>query len=126
MSNSQPPLPMPVPKPPRLPRAAAAQTETGPEDQFLLGAARRRHPTVVWWWGMRDRDHGFGAWCYICERMLVTWARRWPMTVRAGAVVDEHRARHLSLLRIDRSIGLVEAGPIEKGTTEDDGDTETE
>lgn len=74
-----------------LPRAARLQVELVALDLRLQAVARERHPTARWWWGVRERDHGRGAWCYLCERMVQTWDTRYPLTGAARAAIVAHR-----------------------------------
>lgn len=78
-----------------IPQAARWQRLTDWADYILNDYARVGHPTVAWWWGGRIVDGTFGAWCYICERHIATWARTWPITVAATTAVLGHRSAHL-------------------------------
>jgi hypothetical protein len=87
-----PPLALPPAAPPK---AAREQLDMQPWEAHLVALARLRHPTVAWWHGYRDRTaHGFGSWCYVCDRMVVTWSRRWPITETARRAVHEHKNWH--------------------------------
>lgn len=78
-----------------IPQAARWQRLTSGADYVLTDYARVGHPTVAWWWGGRLVDGTFGAWCYLCESHIATWARAWPITVAATAAVLGHRSAHL-------------------------------
>ena len=82
------------PPAPVLPHAARLQGEHDWLDQRLLSAARLRHPTVAWWWGKRRTEDGPGAWCYLCDQLIVSFALRWPMPKQAVAAVASHRLFH--------------------------------
>jgi hypothetical protein len=82
----------------------------------LLERARANHPTVAWWWGARLGDwitvkatkalreatgggnvkvaRSFGAQCYVCDTQITTWARNYPMTLRAKQAVERHKFLH--------------------------------
>lgn len=81
------------------PQAEIAQLAVHPSESKLVDIARRRHPTVAWWHGFRRVDGQFGAWCYLCEGFVATWARRYPITGRAKQLIDVHRIMHLADLR---------------------------
>jgi hypothetical protein len=53
--------------------------------------ARLAHRAVLWWWGERKIDGAAGAYCYLCDAMIVTWDTRWPMTREAEQAILEHR-----------------------------------
>ena len=81
----------------RLPWPARAQTETTGTDLTLTEQAQKAHPGVRWWWNQRLVGHVHGAWCYLCECHISTWARRWPMPQRAVEEVMAHRRGHLEI-----------------------------
>lgn len=68
-------------------------------DLVLVDQARRRHPTVRWWWGQRMTPGGNGAYCYVCDELLVTWQRSRPMTLAARTAVAFHRLHHMAPTR---------------------------
>lgn len=73
---------------------SAAQRDQGEVtilDLSLVEPAQLRHPGVRWWWGARLRPAGFGAYCYLCETLIVTWARAYPITRTAQAAILAHR-----------------------------------
>lgn len=73
---------------------SAAQRDQGEVtvlDLSLVTPAQLRHPGVRWWWGARQTPAGFGAYCYLCDALVVTWARAYPMTRTAQAAVLAHR-----------------------------------
>ena len=79
-----------------LPWPARAQTETNSRDLVLTAAATRRHPGVHWWWNQRKIGKTHGAYCYLCDRHVATWARKWPITDKAVEEVMRHRGLHLA------------------------------
>lgn len=73
---------------------SAAQREQGEVrtlDMLLVSLARERHPAVRWWWGERVVAGTNGAYCYLCERLIATWARKYPTPKAAIAQIIEHR-----------------------------------
>lgn len=79
-----------------LPHAAIDQGEVGALDFDLVEYARLRHPAVRWWWGERVIDGVNGAYCYLCDQLVATWARSFPTTAGAIAAVRAHRGSHLT------------------------------
>lgn len=77
------------------PWAARHQGDVVPGDIRMTELARLRHPAARWWWGWRADARGSGAYCYLCDRYVSTWAHNWPMPLRAVAEVVEHRDQHL-------------------------------
>lgn len=88
-----------------MPWPARQQEEHGDEDLKLLELARENHPEVRWWWNQRTEGRLHGAYCYICDLLIETWARRWPMTWRAKRAVEEHRRQHIERLGKGRKDG---------------------
>lgn len=74
-----------------LPWAARQQKVVEGIDWSMRTAARRRHQNATWWWGQRQTETGYGAVCYLCDTLIATWARKWPMTQEARRLVEEHR-----------------------------------
>lgn len=74
-----------------LSAAQRDQGEVNVLDLALVPTAQLRHPGVRWWWGARQALEGFGAYCYLCDRIVTTWARNWPMTGAAKQAVLAHR-----------------------------------
>lgn len=77
-----------------LPVAAREQAEIIPADYVMTEAARVRHPAVRWWWGERRVENANGAYCYLCDRLVATWDRRWPTPALAIEIVLLHRSHH--------------------------------
>lgn len=77
-----------------LPVAALEQGQIVPVDLDLRELARLRHPAARWWWGERVIDGRNGAYCYLCDQLIATWARSWPTPEAAMIVVREHRLLH--------------------------------
>jgi hypothetical protein len=75
-------------------KAEMSQRDVWPWEHKLVALARLTHPTVSWWWGMRQHDSKFGAFCYLHDELIVTWNRRYPMTLKAKVAVGNHRALH--------------------------------
>lgn len=75
-------------------KAETSQRDVWPWEGKLVELARRTHPTVSWWWGMRKVGNDFGAYCYLHDAMVVTWNRRYPMTLKAKVAIGNHRAEH--------------------------------
>ena len=80
----------------RLPWPARVQTEVLGTDLVLRSKARKRHPSVTWWWNQRTVGFVHGALCYLCDKQVATWARRWPIPQQAIEAVMAHRAEHLA------------------------------
>jgi hypothetical protein len=78
----------------KLPSAARRQGSVDELDLDMTEYARLRHPAVRWWWGERVVAGVNGAYCYLCDRQVTTWARQWPMTARAIAALFLHRREH--------------------------------
>lgn len=83
----------------RVPNAARWQADIAAGESELVALAQQGRERVAWWWGARAGRDGFGAWCYLCDRRIVTWSRRWPPTRTAIRAVMEHRTMHLQELR---------------------------
>jgi hypothetical protein len=99
-----------------LPWAARRQGSVDELDLDMTEYARLRHPAVRWWWGERVvdvaplassgdperlavgsrpvRTSRAGAYCYLCDTIVTTWARKWPMPERAIAALFLHRREH--------------------------------
>ncbi len=77
-----------------LPKAAREQLEVLPWETALTDMARRRHPTIAWWNGYRQTKEGKGTFCYVCDRMIVLWTRKFPITRTAAKAIDEHKFAH--------------------------------
>lgn len=65
-------------------------------DLGLLAGARLRHDRIRWWWGERRLDGWHGAWCYLCDRAIVSWDTRYPITNEARATILAARDWHLA------------------------------
>lgn len=102
-----------------LPAAGREQPITSVLDAVLLEHARRRRATIAWWWGKRGYDRAYGAYCYLCDTMIVTWARRWPMTDKARAAVMQHRTHETRRLGIDASGDATPDDTHQNGRTTD-------
>lgn len=74
------------------PLAATLQGDVEVTDLGLLAGARLRHDRIRWWWGQRIIDGSNGAYCYLCDRLIVTWQRSRPITLQAIAAILEHRS----------------------------------
>jgi hypothetical protein len=77
---------------------ARQQSVCDEHDNELWGLTEKNHPAVVWWWNQRQVKDLYGACCYVCDKMIVSWARKWPMTLEAKDAVMEHRAEHIKNL----------------------------
>lgn len=77
-----------------LPLAARRQIDVTTLDYALTDYARLRHDRIRWWWGERAGDDYHGALCYVCDRLIVTWDTRYPITGAAQAAIQEHRRSH--------------------------------
>ena len=77
-----------------VPKAAREQTEVLEWEHTLTAMARRTHPTVAWWNGYRQTEEGKGTYCYLCDRMIVLWTRRFPITRTAQSAIDTHKFTH--------------------------------
>jgi hypothetical protein len=64
--------------------------------------ARRNHPLVAWWFGMRRTEDGHGAYCYVCDTMIITCAPASQISRRARAAIDAHRTEHWPAARAYR------------------------
>lgn len=78
-----------------LPWAQRQQPTFGLEDFQLTALAQKTHPLAKWWWGQRAMPEGYGAFCFVCDTALVTWARVYPITAMAKQTVMGHRAEHV-------------------------------
>ena len=76
-----------------LPAAQRDQLDVLAGDFDLAQRAKLRHPAARWWWGARLIDGQHGAYCYLCELLIVTWHRHYPMTDQARRAILEHRDR---------------------------------
>jgi hypothetical protein len=68
---------------------------TDENDNRLLEAAHKRHSKVKWWWNRRVKDNKTGAYCYICDSMICTFASNYPPTKAAIQAVKAHRQAHI-------------------------------
>lgn len=75
------------------PAAARMQEDVTATDHQITDLARLSRPAVRWWWGERKREGGRGAYCYLCDRMVVTWDTRFPITEQARRTITTHRDR---------------------------------
>ncbi len=75
--------------------AAKQQSETSEEDNSLWNATEKKHPLCHWWWGRRIMGYKTGAYCYLCDKMIVTWDGKYPIPVKARKAIMEHRRNHL-------------------------------
>lgn len=76
------------------PKAAREQLDVQAFESGLLDVARVHHPTVAWWHGYRLAEERFGSYCYLCEKFIVTWARKWPIPHIAKHAIDDHKYLH--------------------------------
>ena len=77
--------------------ARQQQLEQGPVDDQLTLQARLRHPGAKHWWGRRaSSEGGAGAYCYLCDSFVSSWAAKWPITEQARIVVHMHRSHHIA------------------------------
>lgn len=83
---------------PALPVAARVQLHRDRYDDTLTMLARVRRPRVLWWWGAGRVEGRWGAICYLCDQLIDTWARRYPITERAKTSIDTHRSAHVRAL----------------------------
>jgi hypothetical protein len=72
------------------------QGNSDASDSILLERARKRHPNVKWWWNRRVKDNKTGAYCYICDKMICTFASNYPPTKAAIKAVQAHRQAHIA------------------------------
>lgn len=63
-------------------------------EEDLMRLARANHPTVAWWHGRRMTPAAFGAYCYVCNSLIVSWSRRWPITNKAKGEIETHKMFH--------------------------------
>lgn len=90
---------------------SAAQREQGEvtlRDLNLTAAAQVLRPGVRWWWGARQVGDRFGALCYLCDELIASWHRHYPMTRAAVRAVLDHRDR-------EHTPGASTSGPIDSG-----------
>lgn len=80
---------------PHWPKAAETQLVKSETEWALVDKARVAHPRVIWWWGTKQSPVKFGAYCYLCEDYITTWARTFPITGKAKTEIGYHRAMHL-------------------------------
>jgi len=80
----------------RLPAAALMQRGIIDRDLDMVEFARLRHPAVRWWWGQRVIAKVNGAYCYLCDKHVATWARAWPITNIAVGFILGHRDAHIA------------------------------
>lgn len=60
----------------------------------LVAAGRVGHPTIAWWHGYRMTPVAFGAFCYVCDTLICSWSRRWPITNKAKTAIEDHKMAH--------------------------------
>lgn len=63
------------------------------EDDLYDKARQRRH-TIAWWHGYRMTPVAFGDYCYVCDKQVATWSRRWPITRAAQEAIEAHKMFH--------------------------------
>ena len=76
--------------------ARTLQGRSDRRDNSLTDLARQRTPGIRHWWGRRWREGRNGAWCYICERFVITWDSHYPITEGARRVIAAHRSGHIA------------------------------
>ena len=79
-----------------LPWAARQQRTVNGWDELFTLRVQVEHPRVAHWWGQRTVGNVHGAWCYICDRMVTSWARSYPVTYMARATIEAHRNEHIA------------------------------
>lgn len=84
---------------PHWPKAALTQPERSEDEWTLFDMARVNHPRVIWWWGTKTSPVKFGAYCYLCDDYITTWARTFPITGKAKQAIASHRRNHLASIR---------------------------
>ena len=100
-----------------LPAAQRHQESVARLDFDLTAAARLRRPAVVWWWGERNHEGRFGALCYLCDELIATWARAYPITQAARSQIIRHRDERHSLARITNGTNAgVKSAPDDAST----------
>lgn len=85
---------------PHWPKAALTQLHRDEDEWRLCAVARVTHPRVIWWHGTKQSPVKFGAYCYLCEDYITTWARTFPITGKAKVEIDHHRRWHLDQLEV--------------------------
>lgn len=89
------PVTWPDPKDsPPLPKAAAEQHTIEKWEVKLHNRARLVHPGVFWWHGYRKVGTKFGSYCYVCDLMIATWDRKYPITSKAKDAIHKHKWLH--------------------------------
>jgi hypothetical protein len=71
--------------------AERQQGDVTATDYQLASLAAAARPGVRWWWGERHDAGEAAAWCYLCDRRIASWARRWPITRTAQRELIRHR-----------------------------------
>lgn len=75
-------------------RAVRAQLAVYDWEGELVDLAQATHPRVSWWHGWRMTYVAFGAQCYVCDRLITSWSRRWPITQKAQREIEAHKLFH--------------------------------
>lgn len=60
---------------------------------------------VGWWFGVRRTDGVMGAYCYVCDSVIVAGALNVGITDAQRSAVNEHRAGHWGEIRAAREGG---------------------
>lgn len=83
--------------PPRVgPVGMREQWWTNEHDDALWHQAKNNRRTVSWWWNPRRTGDGYGAMCYVCQRLIVPFDASRPVTPPVRVAVMEHRAAHIT------------------------------
>ena len=90
---------------PKRPRASYVQGVTGQADTDLTLIAKRRHPLILWWFGIRKVNDQTCAYCYVCDQVIVIAALNAHISQSAVDQINEHRASHWGLVRDYRAEG---------------------
>lgn len=93
MSWDQPTLGIRLSQPTHC-RAVKDQLTVYDWEDELYERARRNRRMVAWWHGYRMTPVAFGDVCYICNRTVATWSRRWPITRKAQRLIETHKMFH--------------------------------
>lgn len=88
---------------PPYPKAALNQNDVDEREWLLVDRAHTEHPRVIWWHGTKAAPRKFGAYCYLCEDYITTWARNFPITGKAKDAIARHRDWHLSRMQEGRN-----------------------
>lgn len=80
---------------PLMARSTREQWYSTPADLTLWHQAVKKAPGCRWWWGLSNGRGRYGAWCYVCNKLIIGYDIKRPMTDAKRSVLMDHRFQHM-------------------------------